>query len=67
MAGFFCGGSGYLCTIASGTNPPPVEVEGSGSDYYYYEDINARTEEVVQEEVLEETPRSLSPKMKIQK
>ena len=24
MAGLFCGGSGYLCYIAAGTNEPPV-------------------------------------------
>ena len=25
MAGLFCGGSGYLCAIASGENPAPAE------------------------------------------
>ena len=25
LAGLFCGGSGYLCTIAAGTNEEPIE------------------------------------------
>ena len=27
MAGLFCGGSGYLCAIASGENPAPAPAE----------------------------------------
>ena len=26
MAGLFCGGSGYLCKLASGTNDPVTEI-----------------------------------------
>ena len=33
MAALFCGSSGYLCAIASGTNPAPEEAaEGSGME-----------------------------------
>ena len=47
MAGLFCGGSGYLCTIATATNPPPKGI---------IETIEEAVEEVVEavEEGVEE-------------
>ena len=69
MAGLFCGGSGYLCAIASGENPAPVEPE---------EDRMVEMEEMVkaprsfeinedEEEDDDTEGRSFSPKMDMMK
>ena len=53
MAGLFCGGSGYLCAIASGENPTPTPAP-------------ARTDDKLMANVIEmESPRSFSPKMNL--
>ena len=53
MAGLFCGGSGYLCAIASGENPSPTPAP-------------ARTDDKLMANVIEmESPRSFSPKMNL--
>ena len=69
MAGLFCGGSGYLCTLASGTNEPPMEepeiMRAVAEEVAEVAEVmeplpRAEFDEV---EMMEEMPRSLNPKM----
>ena len=67
MAGLFCGGSGYLCAIASGENPEPeeervVEMENMVKAPRFFE-VND-VEDVEDDET---EGRSFSPKMDIKK
>ena len=73
MAGLFCGGSGYLCTIASGTNEAPIEepemppparnLAEEVAEVVEIMEAVPRSDMEVEVEMMEEMPRSLNPKM----